>query len=64
MEEDTAIEIAVSVGAVVLFVVAVVWVSSSFGVNGLDETGALALVGVVFGFTLLMTAVGYVLAGR
>lgn len=64
MEEDTVVEIAVSFVAVLLFVAAVVAVTSSFGVDGLNESGALALVGVVFGFVVLMTFVGYFLAGR
>lgn len=64
MEEDTVVEIVVSVVAVLVFVAAVVVVGTSFGVDGLSRTGALALVGVVFGFVLLMTAVGYFLAGR
>ncbi len=64
MEEDTVVEIAVAVVAALVFVGAVVAVSAVFGVDGLNETGALALVGVVFGFIVLMTGVGFFLAGR
>jgi len=64
MEEDTVVEIAVSVVAVLLFVGAVVEVGSAFGADGLTESGALALIGVVFGFIVLMTGIGYYLAGR
>lgn len=62
MERDTAVEIVVSVVAVVLFVVAVVAVGTVYGANGLTDDGALALIGVMFGFVVLMTAVGYFLA--
>lgn len=64
MEEDTVVEIAVSGVAVLLFVAAVVAIGTSFGADGLTEAGALALVGVVFGFVVLMTVFGYFLAGR
>lgn len=65
MERDTAVEIAVSVGAVGLFVAAVLGVGAVYdGAGSFPRAGALALVGVIFGFVAVMTGVGYFLANR
>ncbi|MUW15600.1 LPXTG cell wall anchor domain-containing protein [Halorubrum sp. CBA1125] len=52
-------QIAVSLLAALLFVVGVVGVGVAFGgSSGLPETGAIALVGLLAGFVLLMALVG------
>lgn len=65
MERETAIEAAVSIGAVVLFVITIVWIGATESAGAsLSEFGALALVGSIVLFVLVMTGVGYFLAGR
>ena len=57
IERETLVEIAVSVAAVLI-------VGSSNGASGLSSTGAIELLGVVFGFVLLMSGVGVFLDRR
>ena len=64
IERETLVEIAVSVAAVAVFIVAVLIVGSSNGASGLSSTGAIELLGVVFGFILLMSGVGVFLDRR
>ncbi|WP_134671040.1 DUF7472 family protein [Halorussus marinus] len=58
IEQETLRDIAVSVGAVGLFVALLAFVGTTFGENGLTETGALAVIGVIVFFVLLMTGIG------
>lgn len=64
VERETIVEVVVSVLAVAAFIAAVVFVGMTYGDGGLTEQGALALVGLVVAFILLMTAAGYWLSGR
>lgn len=58
IEQETLRDIVVSAGAVGLFVALLAWVGTTYGENGLTETGALAVVGVIVFFVLLMTGIG------
>lgn len=62
MDQETRREIIVGVGSVGLFVALLVWVGVTFSNDGLTQTGALAVVGVIVLFVLLMTGVGYWMA--
>lgn len=65
IERETLVEIVVSVGAVGLFVAAIITIGVTFGEEGhLDEAGGLALVGAIALFIVLMTVVGYWFSGR
>ena len=63
-ERETWVEVAVSGLAVLVFIAAVTYVGVTFGVDGLGEQGAMALVGLIVGFILLMSAAGYWLSAR
>ena len=62
VDRDTLVEIVVSVGAVGLFVAVIVAIGSVYNEGGLSEVGALALVGAIVLFVILMSAVGVGLA--
>ena len=64
IERDTMVEITVSTTAVVLFTIAIIVVGSQYYTNGFSPPGAIALVGTVAGFVVLMLIVSYFLAGR
>lgn len=64
IERETLIEVVVSFLAVGGFIAAVVYVGLSFSDNGLTQQGALALVALIVGFVVVMTAAGYWLSGR
>lgn len=64
VERETVVEAAVSVVAVLLFVVALVAVGASYGGQQLDRTGGVAIVGTIVAFVLLMSAVGVYLDRR
>ena len=61
LDQDTRREILVGTGSVALFIALLVGVGSMYGIDGQDltETGALAVVGVIIVFVLVMTLVGY-----
>lgn len=64
IERETVVEIAVSVAAVGLFVLLIVAVGVSYGIDapgGFSDTGALALVGAILLFVLVMAGVGVAL---
>lgn len=63
VERETIVEVVVSVLAVGGFIAAVVAIGSTYGAE-LGEQGALALVGLLVGFILVMTAAGYWLSAR
>jgi protein-S-isoprenylcysteine O-methyltransferase Ste14 len=62
LDQETRREILVGTGSVALFVALLVWVGTMYSDNGLTETGALAVVGVIVVFVLVMTLVGYWMA--
>jgi hypothetical protein len=62
LEEGMVRKIAISVGAVGVFVALVVGVGASFDDGGLGSTGGLALVAIIALFVVVMAAVGLVLA--
>lgn len=64
IERETVLEIAVSVGAVLVFVAVMVGIGVTYGGRGMTSEGGFALLASIVGFVLLMTVVGYFLAGR
>ncbi|HKJ59684.1 MAG TPA: transporter [Halobacteriales archaeon] len=64
IERETLIDVVVSLLAVGGFIVAVLLVGLSYGDGGLSGQGALALVALIVGFIVVMTAAGYWLSGR
>lgn len=62
IDQETRREITVGVVSVVLFVALLLGVGVMYGTNGLSQTGALAVVGVIVVFVLLMTGLGYWMA--
>jgi hypothetical protein len=62
LEEGMVRKIAISVGAVGVFVALVVGVGTSFNDGGLGSTGGLALVAAITVFVLAMAAIGLFLA--
>ena len=62
---ETVVEIAVSLVTVVVFVAAVVAIGMNYGGRGgFGPEGAVALLGAIVGFIVLMFAVGFFLSGR
>lgn len=67
IERDTVVEIVVSVTAVVLFTLAILVIGGMYyntNTGGFSQQGAIALVGSIAGFIVLMLFVSYILAGR
>jgi hypothetical protein len=65
LERDTVVEIAVSFTAVVLFTTTMIVIGRQYyNANGFSPSGAIALVGAIAGFVVLMSVVSYFLAGR
>jgi hypothetical protein len=64
IERETLVEIVTSVGAVLLFVVVLFAIGVVFNDNGFSQSGALALVGAIVGFILLMSGVAFFLSTR
>jgi hypothetical protein len=64
IERETMLEIAVSVGAVVVFVALIIGIGVTYGGRGLSSQGGVALLAAMAGFVFLMTGIGYFLAGR
>jgi NADH:ubiquinone oxidoreductase subunit 6 (subunit J) len=62
VEREAVVEILVSVGAVGAFVGVIVLIGQTFNESGLSGDGALALIGAIVGFILLMAVVGIGLA--
>ncbi|NHN60331.1 MULTISPECIES: hypothetical protein [Halorussus] len=59
IDKETRREILVGVGSVVVFVALLMGVGVTYSDNGLNETGALAVVAVIAAFVVLMSGVGY-----
>ncbi len=64
LDRETVTEIVVSVGGVALFIAALVLVGLTFNDDGFTETGGLALVGLVVGFIVVFTGIGWWLSSR
>lgn len=62
LEEGMGRKIAISVGAVGLFVALVLGIGTTFNDGGLGSTGGLALVGAIVVFIIVMAGVGFLLA--
>ena len=62
VDRDTVVEIAVSVGAVGLFVAVIVAIGSAYNQGGLSTDGGMALVGAITGFVVVMSLLGLGLA--
>jgi hypothetical protein len=62
LEEGMVRKIAISVGAVGLFVALVLGIGTTFNDGGLGSSGGLALVGSIVVFILVMAGVGLFLA--
>ncbi|UPV75426.1 hypothetical protein M0R89_04995 [Halorussus limi] len=58
VDQETRREILVGAGSVGLFIALLVGVGMTYGNGGLTQTGALAVVGVIVLFVLLMSGVG------
>jgi len=58
VDKETRREILVGAGSVAVFIALLVGVGMTFGNGGLTQTGALAVVGVIVLFVLLMSGVG------
>lgn len=63
-ERETVLEIAVSTVTVGLFIAVIIGIGSTFNDGGLNQQGALALIGSIAGFVLLMVLVSFFLANR
>ena len=64
IERETMLEIAVSVGAVVVFVALIIGIGVTYGGRGLSSQGGVALLAAMAAFVFLMAGIGYFLAGR
>ena len=64
VERDTLRDIAISVAAVGFFIAATLVVGMRFDSGGLTEQGALAIVGILVVFVVLMSGIGYWLANQ
>lgn len=62
VDRETVVEIVVSVGAVGLFVAAILAIGEIYNQGGLSTDGGMALVGAIAAFVVLMTLVGVGLA--
>jgi len=64
IEQDTLVEIGVSLLGVGLFIVGVIVIGLFLADGGLAGQGAQALIGLMVLFILVMTLAGYWLSGR
>jgi hypothetical protein len=62
VDRETIAEIAVSVGAVALFVGVIVAIGDAYNQGGLSTAGGLALVGAIAAFVVVMSLLGIGLA--
>jgi hypothetical protein len=59
---ETFVESTAGAAPVLAFVAAIVWIGVTYDSRGLEETGAIALVGAITLFVLAMAAVGIFLS--
>jgi hypothetical protein len=64
MDQETKLEIGVGVVGGGAFIFALLVVGTQFGDGAIGEEGGFVLVGVICGFVLLMTALGYWLSSQ
>lgn len=64
IEQETLVEIGVSVVAVGLFVGIITYIGATHGGDQLSDPGPVLIVGAIFGFVVLMTIVGIFLDRR
>lgn len=65
IQRETVVQAGVSFAAVFVFIGAVVYVGTSFRANGtITPDGGLAILGAIVLFMVVMSAVGYWLAGQ
>jgi uncharacterized membrane protein len=64
LDRETVTEIVVAVGGVLLFIATLVVVGLTFKNDGFSETGGLVLVGLVAGFIVVFTGIGWWLSIR
>jgi hypothetical protein len=64
IERETLVEVVVSFVSVGGFIAGVLFVGQSYGEGGLNQQGALVLVGLIVAFILVMTVAGYWLSAR
>ncbi|WP_276279830.1 DUF7472 family protein [Halorussus caseinilyticus] len=62
IDQETRREILVGVVSVGVFIALLMWVGATYGDGSLTQTGAIAAVGVIVVFVLLMAGVGYWMA--
>lgn len=58
VERETVVEAAISVVAVLVFLGVMVAIGLSYGGQQLNRTGALAVIGAIVAFVLVMSGVG------
>jgi hypothetical protein len=59
---ETLVESVAGALPVLAFVAAIIWIGATYDSRGLDQTGAIALVGAITLFVLAMAAVGIFLS--
>jgi hypothetical protein len=64
MERDTAREVVLAVFGVIVFIGGLLAVSVTYGGPNFAVTGSYALVGVVAGFLVVMTGIGFWLSTK
>lgn len=64
LSRDAVVEIIASFVAVIAFVALILVIGTNYGGKALSEQGALALVGSIFAFVVLMALVGIALERR
>ena len=64
MDQETKLEIGVGALGVGLFILALVLIATQLGDGSLSSQAGIALIGVICGFVVVMTGLGYWLSGR
>ena len=60
IDRETALQVAVSLGAVLVFIATAIFASATFGENGhLSEMGGFVLVGAIATFVLIIAIAGF-----
>lgn len=58
VERETVVEAAVSIGVVLVFLVAIMMIGETFGGQSLDRTGAFAIIAAIVAFVFVMAGIG------